>query len=68
MNDIFKSLKIADKIIDEIYKDYQGCRNCKHQPEVFQMCEWGKRTDNIHYPYCLNWDKKEVRNDGQRIN
>ena len=60
MNKLFKTIKTANKIIDEIYKDYQGCRNCKHQPEPLRMCEWGEKgNDLIIYPYCPMWDKKE---------
>lgn len=40
-------------LVDE-YADYQGCRNCEHQPEPLRMCAWGERRDTVE-PICTGW-------------
>ena len=37
------------------YKDYQGCKNCIHQPSPLEMCEWGKHRDRVE-PICSRWE------------
>lgn len=37
---------------------YEGCRNCRHQPQPMQMCEWGKKRDHIEL-ICSGWEKKD---------
>lgn len=46
---------------------YEGCRNCKYQPEPMQMCDWMKH-ETIVYMICPRWEKKENRDDEQRNN
>nr|MBQ4455301.1 hypothetical protein [Clostridia bacterium] len=43
-------------MVDE-YADYQGCRNCEHQPEPLRMCEWGEYRSIVE-PICTRWEKK----------
>ena len=38
-------------------KDYEGCRNCKYQPEPLRMCEYGENRDFIEI-VCSKWEKK----------
>ena len=45
-------------LVDE-YADYQGCRNCEHQPEPLRMCEWGEHRSIVE-PICTRWEKKHV--------
>lgn len=51
----------------EYFKDYNGCRNCKHQPEPLQMCEWGKRRTYVEL-ICSGWEKREEPNFREREN
>lgn len=44
--------------LKEYFKEYEGCRNCKHQPEPLRMCEWGKRRNYVEL-ICSGWEKKE---------
>ena len=41
----------------EFFKDYKGCRNCKHQPEPLTMCEYGKNRTVVTL-ICHRWEKK----------
>lgn len=41
----------------EFFKDYKGCRNCKHQPEPLQMCDWRMQHANIDL-ICHGWEKR----------
>ena len=36
---------------------YEGCRNCKYQPEPLRMCEYGENRDFIEI-VCSKWEKK----------
>lgn len=36
-------------------KDYQGCRNCKHQPEPLQTCDWLKMQKSVVI-ICPKWE------------
>ena len=38
-------------------KDYEGCKNCKYQPEPLRMCEYGENRDFIEI-ICSKWEKK----------
>ena len=38
-------------------KNYQGCQNCKHQPEPLQTCDWLK-TQNSIVIICPGWELK----------
>lgn len=38
-------------------KDYEGCRNCKYQPEPLRMCEYGENRDFLEI-VCSKWEKK----------
>lgn len=46
--------------LKEYFKEYEGCRNCKHQPQPMQMCEWGKRRQCVEL-ICSGWEKKDGR-------
>ena len=46
--------------LKEYFKEYKGCRNCKHQPQPMQMCEWGKKRQRVEL-ICSGWEKKDVR-------
>ena len=39
------------------YKDYEGCRNCKHQPEPLRMCEYGENRKVVE-PICRMWERR----------
>lgn len=39
-------------------KDYQGCRNCKHQPEPLQTCDWLKMQKSVVI-ICPKWELRE---------
>ncbi len=39
--------------------DYNGCSNCKYQPEPLRMCEWGEKDTHIHL-LCPRWEKRNV--------
>lgn len=38
-------------------KDYQGCRNCKNQPEPMQTCDWLRTQTSVH-KICPRWEKR----------
>ena len=44
--------------LKEYFKEYNGCRNCRHQPEPMQMCEWGKKRQCVEL-ICSRWEKKD---------
>lgn len=44
--------------LKEYFKEYEGCRNCKHQPEPLQMCEYGKKRTYVEL-ICRGWEKKD---------
>lgn len=44
--------------MDKYFSDYEGCRNCIHQPEPLRMCEWGERRDYVEL-ICSRWEKKD---------
>ena len=46
--------------LKEYFKEYNGCRNCRHQPEPMQMCEWGKNRQCVEL-ICSGWEKKDGR-------
>lgn len=58
-----KEKMIADGMVrglKEYFKEYNGCRNCKHQPQPMQMCEWGKKRQYVEL-ICSGWEKKNGR-------
>ena len=46
------------KYINKYYSDYEGCTNCKYQPQPMQMCEWGKKRQCVEL-ICSGWEKKD---------
>ena len=38
-------------------KDYEGCKNCIHQPEQFQVCDWLKIQKSVVI-VCPKWEKR----------
>lgn len=36
-------------------KDYQGCKNCKYQPEPLQTCDWLKMQKSVVI-ICPKWE------------
>ena len=42
----------------EYFKEYKGCKNCKHQPEPLQMCDYGKHRQYVEL-ICSGWEKKD---------
>ena len=44
--------------LKEYFKEYQGCKNCKHQPEPMRMCELGKRRDYVEL-ICSGWERRQ---------
>ena len=42
----------------EYFKEYKGCKNCKHQPEPLQTCDYGKRKRYVEL-ICSGWEKKD---------
>lgn len=44
--------------LKEFIKEYDGCRNCRHQPGPMQMCEWGKKRQCAEL-ICSGWEKKD---------
>ena len=48
---------IAEEFLER-FKDYEGCTNCKHQPEPMRMCEWGERRDHVE-PICSGWERRQ---------
>ena len=49
------------------YKDYHGCRNCKHQPEPLRMCEWGEKRSGPIELVCSRWEKEDESEQQYRI-
>ena len=43
--------------VKDFFKDYNGCRNCKHQPQPMQMCDYGKRRNRVEL-ICSGWERK----------
>lgn len=44
--------------LKEYFKEYDGCRNCKHQPAPLTMCDYGKRRTCVEL-ICTGWERKE---------
>ena len=44
--------------MDKYFSDYEGCRNCKYQPEPLRMCKWGEKRPLVEL-ICSGWEKKE---------
>lgn len=42
----------------EYFKEYKGCKNCKHQPEQLEMCDYGKCRQYVEL-ICSRWEKKD---------
>ena len=42
----------------DFFKDYKGCRNCKHQPAPLTMCDYGKRKTYVEL-ICSGWEPKD---------
>lgn len=40
------------------FKDYKGCANCKYQPEPLRMCDWGAKRNRVEL-VCIGWEKKD---------
>ena len=60
------SENIADGMIrgmKDFFKDYKGCRNCRHQPEPLTMCDYGKRRTRVEL-ICIGWEPKDGDTDG----
>lgn len=53
-------VRMVRESIKEFHKEYNGCCNCKYQPEPMQMCEWGKRRQRVEL-ICSGWEKKDGR-------
>lgn len=50
------------KVLNKFLKDYKGCKNCKHQPEPLQMCEWGKHRKRVEL-ICSGWERMKDETD-----
>ena len=47
---------------------YNGCRNCKHQIDVFRTCEWLESGGDGHlHIICPKWEKKNCDADGKKV-
>lgn len=46
--------------------EYNGCRNCRNQPEPMKMCEWGKKRQRVEL-ICSRWEKKDGRFNQQTV-
>ena len=46
------------KGLKDFFKNYKGCRNCKHQPEPLQMCAWGKQRTIVEL-ICSGWEERK---------
>ena len=44
--------------LKEYFKEYKGCRNCKHQPQPMLMCEWGKHRKRVEL-ICSGWERRK---------
>ena len=54
------NIMIADGMVrglKEYFKEYEGCRNCRHQPQPMQMCDYGKRRNRVEL-ICTGWERK----------
>jgi len=51
-------LRKAFEYMDKYFSDYEGCTNCKHQPEPLRMCEWGEKRDHVEL-ICSGWERRE---------
>lgn len=49
--------------VKDFFKDYNGCRNCKHQPQPMQMCDYGKQRTYVEL-ICSGWERKDDDTDG----
>ena len=49
----------------EFFKDYKGCRNCKHKTDPYVMCEYGK--DRSGKLICPGWEKG-IKQHGKPFN
>lgn len=47
-----------DKALDK--KGYQGCKNCKYQPEPMRMCDWMEKQTMVHI-ICPRWELKKQK-------
>lgn len=55
------NIMIADGMIrglKDFFNDYNGCRNCKHQPEPLTMCDYGKQRNHVEL-ICTGWERKD---------
>lgn len=43
-------------LMDDIFKNYHGCRNCKYQPAPLIMCDWGYNSDTVQI-ICKRWEE-----------
>ena len=43
-------------------KNYQGCKNCKHQPEPLQTCDWLKMQKSVAL-ICPKWELRGEQSD-----
>ena len=46
------------KAVKDFYADYQGCRNCRFQPEPLRMCKWGERRKYVEI-ICSRWRRRD---------
>ena len=44
--------------VKDFFKDYKGCRNCKHQQKPLTMCDYGKRRNRVEL-ICSGWERKD---------
>ena len=53
--------------MNEFFKHYKGCRNCKYQIEPLRACEWHEKTQHtVFHLVCPRWEMRENRNDQRR--
>lgn len=43
--------------MEDIFKNYNGCRNCEHQPAPLMMCDYGYNSDTVQI-ICKWWEEK----------
>lgn len=55
-------IEINGRYYPDEYKEYVGCRNCKHQPKPLMMCEWGDGRDIVEL-ICSGWELKGANDD-----
>ena len=46
------------RALKEYFKEYEGCSNCKHQPQPMQPCDWVKKR-KLAELICSKWEKKD---------